>query len=375
MLNKAPLSRIPAGVLRLARTKKTPFLAINKRIVEGKLDQFRKAMPGYRIFYAVKANDHQRVVKVLQTAGSDFEVASKEELELLLKCGATPQQMISSNPIKSEDFIRAAHAAGVRDFAFDSQAEIGKLARNAPGSRAYVRLAVSNEGSQWPLSRKFGVEADAAVDLLAEAARSDVIPYGITFHVGSQCTSEVSWTNAITASKRVWEDAARRGIRLHMLNIGGGFPISYSDGAIVPTIDHISGVISTALRKNFPEHIEVWVEPGRALVGDAGILVTTVIAKANRAGQDWLYLDAGVFNGLMEAIGGFRYPMVTHREGPRRKWVVAGPSCDGFDVISNETELPEMEIGDTVYLLSAGAYTTVYASRFNGFPIPSTYLF
>jgi len=129
------------------------------------------------------------------------------------------------------------------------------------------------------------------------------------------------------------------------------------------------------LKEEFPPGIEVFAEPGRAVVGEAGILVCSVVAKAKRDGEDWLYLDAGVFTGLMESIGGIQYVFTTHKNGRRRKWVVAGPTCDSMDVISKDTELPDLEVGDRVYISSAGAYTTAYASRFNGFSIPKTYFF
>ncbi|MDD5092975.1 MAG: type III PLP-dependent enzyme [Dehalococcoidia bacterium] len=371
MSTNLPTAAVPESVLRLAQNRKTPFLAIDEKSIRDKFQQFREALPACRIFYAVKANSHKRIVKTMHAMGSDFEIASEEELNLLLDCGIAPQKIITSNPVKSVPFIQACHQAGVMDFAFDSLDEIEKLSRYAPGSRVYVRLTVSNEGSQWPLSRKFGVEIDEAAELLITAAKRSLVPYGLTFHVGSQCTNEIAWVNAISKSKRVWDMTAAKGVKLRMLNIGGGFPIHYTDA--IPPLSRISRAIEKTVGRDFLESTEVFVEPGRVFVGEAGILVTTVIGKARRGEQNWLYLDVGVFNGLMESVGGFRYSMVTHREGPTRKWVVAGPSCDSMDVISNDKDLPELEIGDKVYILSAGAYTTVYASRFNGFPIPKTY--
>ncbi len=156
-----------------------------------------------------------------------------------------------------------------------------------------------------------------------------------------------------------------------MLNIGGGFPVKYT--AAVHSIADIAGVVNKAITRNFPRDIELVAEPGRYLVAEAGILVTTVIAKAQRKGQKWLYLDAGVFNSLMESLGGTSYPFLVQSNAPVSKWALAGPSCDGFDVICREVELPELETGDKVYIASAGAYTTAYASQFNGFPIPKTY--
>lgn len=362
---------VPKHIRRLSQLRQTPFLAIEKNVVSQKFEQFRGAMPDTRVFYAVKTNPHRRVIEMLRDMGSGFEVSSKEELDLLLNCGVPSWQIISSNPVKNVPFIKAAYSAGVQHFAIDSHDEIQKLSVYAPGSRTYVRLSVSNEGSQWPLSRKFGVEVEQAVELLVAAAGRSLSPYGITFHVGSQCIDEISWVKAIEKSKLVWDMAQKQGIELNMLNIGGGFPIEYLDA--IPSIKRIASVIRNTLKRVFPQGIEIFVEPGRFFVGEAGTLASTVIARAKRNGQNWLYLDVGVFNGLMESTGGIQYSMIADRDGPMRKWVVAGPSCDSFDVISNEINLPDLQTGDKVYIPSAGAYTTAYASRFNGFPIPKTY--
>jgi len=215
------------------------------------------------------------------------------------------------------------------------------------------------------------VEAEEAVNLLMEAGKRGLKPYGITFHVGSQCAEPATWIKALERSKEVWNLAESHGLKLRMLNIGGGFPIKYVNPT--PSIVEIAKVISDRIEELFPKDTEIVVEPGRALVGEAGILVATVIGKGMRNGQKWLYLDVGVFNGLMESIGGIQYPVAVAKNGLRSRWVLAGPSCDSFDVIPTEVELAEPEIGDKVYIMSAGAYTTAYASNFNGFCIPKTY--
>jgi ornithine decarboxylase len=368
---KRCVPRVSIRYERIAQTKETPFLIIDGEVIKRKFEEFQKAIGNAKIFYALKANPHARIVKLLQQLGTGFEVSSERELSLLLRCGVLPQEIISSNPTKSRAFIIRAYCAGVNLFAFDSYSEIEKLSECAPRSRVYVRLSVDNEGSQWPLSRKFGVEIDEAVELLTEAGKRGLDPYGITFHVGSQCMEQATWVKAIEKSRSVWELAKGRGIKLRMLNIGGGFPIKYTEP--IPSIAQVVEVVNAQIRSTFPEGIELFIEPGRSLVGEAGVLVTTAIAKAVRNGQRWLYLDAGVFNGLMETLGGIRYQFATVNDGPVSKWVVAGPSCDSFDVISTEVYLPEPEIGDKVYIMSAGAYTTVYASEFNGLRIPKIY--
>lgn len=357
---------------RIAQTRRTPFLVIDTDLIQRKFEEFRAAFGQARLFYSLKANPHKRIVKLLLELGADFEISSQEELNLLLSQRVPSQQLISSNPVKTEGFIKAAYASGIEFLAFDSYAEVDKLARFAPGSKVYVRLSVSNKGSQWPLGKKFGVETEEAVKLLMEAMRRGLHPYGITFHVGSQCIEQATWLSALEKSREVWDSAESYGIKLRLLNIGGGFPIRYIKH--VPSIMQIARAVEAMIEKMFPKNIEIFVEPGRAFVGEAGILVATVIGKAMRGRGKWLYLDVGVFNGLMESVGGIKYPMTVARDGTKSGWVVAGPSCDSFDVISTEVKLAEPEIGDRVYIMSAGAYTTAYASSFNGFCIPKTYV-
>jgi ornithine decarboxylase len=376
-------SPLPKAIERVSTIEGTPALLIDKKAIKQKYQEFcrqfgrqvdktlRDSSSGAKIYYALKANPHPGIVELLQELGCSFEISSQGELELLLQLGVSPEKIISSNPVKDQAFIRSAYASGINSFAFDSYTEVEKLARFAPGSKVYVRLAVSNEGSEWPLSRKFGVEIEEAVELLGQAKKKGLEPYGIAFHVGSQCTKATTWAKAIEKSQAVWESAADRGIGLRLLNIGGGFPIKYTKP--VPSIREIAQVIRDSLAKAFTKDIELILAPGRALVGEAGTLVASVIAKAARATEKWLYLDVGVFNGLMESVGGIKYPMTARKGSQASQWVLAGPSCDSFDVISTEAELPDLEVGDRVYIMSAGAYTTAYASQFDGFPIPKVH--
>jgi ornithine decarboxylase len=359
------------AVEKILETEETPVLLMGKRMIRDKYREFCQEFSKARVYYALKANPHPGLVELLHEIGCHFEISSQGELELLLGMRIPIQRIISSNPVKDPAFIRSAYASGIDVFALDSPAEVDKLSKLAPGSQVYVRLSVPNEGSEWPLSKKFGVEVEEAAGLLVQAQEKGLKPHGIAFHVGSQCTRAATWAKAIQKSQTVWELAAGKGVELHALNIGGGFPIEYTRP--IPSLGEIAQVVGESVAKAFPGGIELLAAPGRALVGDSGILAATVVAKAERDRERWLYLDVGVFNGLMEAVGGIRYSLRTSKGGQNGKWVLAGPSCDSFDVISSEAELPELGIGDRVYFLSAGAYTTAYASQFDGFPIPKVY--
>jgi ornithine decarboxylase len=353
----------------------TPFLLIDKDKVREKASLIGRHIKKSRVFYAVKANPDIEILRYLNKLNMNFEIASEGELEILSSIGVKPSRIISSNPVKSLKFLRIAASYGVHSVSFDSAEEVNKLAEFIPHCNVYVRLSVPNEGSEWPLSKKFGVELDESVHLLSYARDKGLNPVGVTFHVGSQCTNIYNWNIALDKAKTLWDIAKKKGIRLKLLNIGGGYPIRYTKNVI--GIEAIEKNVNSLIFERFPGDIEVHIEPGRAVVGDAGIFVTTVIGKAKRDDEDWVYLDVGVFNGLMESVGGIKYSYIveSHKQTrPRKQWTVAGPSCDSFDVIDKNVTLPEPQVGSLMLILSSGAYTVSYASEFNGFSIPRTIL-
>ncbi|MCS6958025.1 MAG: type III PLP-dependent enzyme [Aquificaceae bacterium] len=351
------------------KPSKTPTLIMDLEGIKRRYLEIRYHFPQFKVYYAVKANDHPEVIKVLAELGSGFEIASSGELSKILDLGIKPEKVISSNPIKPTDFIDYAYRNGVNRFVVDSFTEVDKIAKLAPRSRVYVRLVVPNEGSDWPLSKKFGVDVDNALDILLYAQDKGLVPYGITFHVGSQCNNFRNWLIGIKRASDFWQRAKAKGLRLQMLNIGGGLPVKYTYESL--RIEDIAYYVRGLLQKFMPTlpH-ELQIEPGRGVVGDQGLLICRVIGKAKRGEENWLYIDTGVFNGLAEALGGIRYPFYVEREGELREWTIGGVSCDSMDVVARRVALPEPEVGDYLYILSAGAYTTVYAAEFNGFPKP-----
>ncbi|MCS6854320.1 MAG: type III PLP-dependent enzyme [Elioraea sp.] len=361
----------------------TPCLVLDLDRVEQNYRALAAALPLARIYYAVKANPARPILQRLVALGSAFDAASWEEIEAILSVGASPEAISFGNTVKKEPAIARAFAAGVRLYAFDSEEELGKLARSAPGSRVYCRILVENDGADWPLGRKFGCSVEMARELMLRAGELGLDPYGLSFHVGSQQRDAVAYEAAIAKVGMLFTDLTERGVNVRMVNLGGGFPVRYTED--VPGIDHFAHAIMRAMTKAFGNAIpDMIVEPGRFIVGDAGVVSSEVVLVSRKAKDDpirWVYLDIGRFGGLAETEGELiRYPLRTSRDGEAVGPVaIAGPTCDGADVLYERSpyRLPlSLCAGDRVEFLSAGAYTTTYAAQsFNGFrPLAEHYL-
>ena len=353
----------------------TPCLVIDLDVVEERYRALNAALPAASVHYAVKANPSPGVLARLAGLGSRFDVASPVEIDLCLAAGVDPRWISYGNTIKKRRDIAYAHAAGVRLFVVDSGEELGKVAAAAPGAAVLVRVLVSGEGADWPLSRKFGCAPDMAVDLLVEAGTLGLEPAGVSFHVGSQQKEPDRWEPAIAQAATVLRQAASGGVPVSTINIGGGFPANYASD--VPGIAVYGRAIRNALELHLADlPVQVLCEPGRYIAGDAGVLRAEVVLVARKAyGDDhrWVYLDIGRFGGLAETEGeAIRYQLLTSADGgPVGPVILAGPTCDSVDVLYERTryELPlTLAEGDTVDILAAGAYTASYASAgFNGF--------
>jgi ornithine decarboxylase len=361
----------------------TPCLVLDVDRVEANFRALQRALPLARIYYAVKANPAAQVLQRLVKLASSFDAASYEEVAACLDAGARPEAISFGNTIKKVSAIRGAFERGVSMFAFDSAEELAKLAKHAPGSRVYCRILVTNEGADWPLSRKFGTTVEQARELMLRAGDLGLDPYGLSFHVGSQQTTTRAYEVAIGKVAMLFTDLTEAGVNLRMMNLGGGFPTRYRDD--VPEIDQFGNAIMTAMTAHFGNAMpEMVIEPGRFIVGDAGVVSAEVVLVSRRDPNDpvrWVYLDIGRFGGLAETEGeAIKYRIVTAHDGTAMGPVaIAGPTCDGADILYEKSNyrLPlALTSGDRVELLATGAYVTTYASqRFNGFaPLAEHYL-
>lgn len=366
-------------VLLYAPSHQTPFFLIDLSKVEEAYRQLQTALRDAELFYALKANAEPQIIKRLAKLGAHFEIASVNELHLLLSLGVKAKDVNYSNPVKPWQQIKEAYHLGLRKFAFDSVGELEKLAQYAPGASVYLRFRVSDKGSTFPLSKKFGAETYNIKPLMKMAGELGLKPFGLTFHVGSQSHDPYRWDLAIQAAGEIMTELQAEGIKLTTLNIGGGFPANYGKGK--PQLATIGRIVHSALKKYMPYSVQLAAEPGRAMVAEAGTLVTSVIGRTVRGRKHWLYLDVGAFSGMMETLetnNRFRYPITTSRRWTRHtkttEFILTGPTCDPQDTMFYGVTLPfDLAVNDRLYIHSAGAYTIPYASTFNGFAIPEVF--
>jgi ornithine decarboxylase len=362
------------------RRPEGPCLVVDLDIVRDNFRRLTGAFPSTGIYYAVKANPAPEILELLVRLGSSFDVASVTEIELVLAACASPDRISFGNTIKKERDVARAYALGIRLFAVDSVEEVEKIARQAPGTRVFCRLLTDGAGAEWPLSRKFGCASAMAIRVLKHAHALGLVAHGLSFHVGSQQANPQAWDAAIRDASEIFRTLRESDINPTLLNLGGGLPARYLKD--VPAVAAYAEAIRTSILRHFGNRLPTTIiEPGRGMVGDAGVIKTEVVLISRKSDEDaqrWVFLDIGKFGGLAETMDeSIRYPITTPRDGAATEpCVLAGPTCDSADVLYEKTPYPlpiTLEIGDELLIEATGAYTSTYASvAFNGFaPLPT----
>jgi ornithine decarboxylase len=360
-----------------ADQQETPFVVIDTAIISQAYDELQASFAFAKVYYAVKANPAVEIIELLRDKGSNFDIASIYELDKVLASGVRADQISYGNTIKKARDVRYFYERGVRLFATDSEADLRNIAKAAPGSKIYVRILTEGSTSaDWPLSRKFGCQPDMALDLLILARQLGLVPYGLSFHVGSQQRDIDVWDAAIAKVKVIFGRLKEEdGIELKMINMGGGFPANYITRT--NSLQTYAEEIIRFLKEDFGDDLpEIILEPGRSLIANAGILVSEVVLvarKSRTAVERWVYTDVGKFSGLIETMDeSIKFPIWTEKKGELEEVVIAGPTCDSADIMYEHYKygLPlNLASGDRLYWFSTGAYTTSYSAvEFNGFP-------
>jgi ornithine decarboxylase len=384
LATRAAASAVSPRVLSFLANRKEdgPCVVVDLDVVRKNYQDFARALPDARIFYAVKANPDPAILETLVAMGSSFDCASVGEIEMTLAAGATADRISFGNTIKKEKDIARAFARGVTLFAVDCDAEVEKIARAAPGSRVFCRMLCDGEGAEWPLSRKFGCDPAMAPDVLRHANRLGLVAYGVSFHVGSQQSDLSMYERALGQAAGIFRTLGEEGIELKMVNLGGGFATRYLKD--IPSMPQYGNAIEAGLKKHFGNRLpETIIEPGRGMVGNAGVIESEVVLISKKSANDnqrWIYLDIGKFHGLAETMDeAIRYPIRTARDHDAMEpAILAGPTCDSVDVLYEKTPYPlpiSLQIGDKVLIEGTGAYTTTYSTvAFNGFPPLKSYV-
>ena len=349
----------------LAQEYGTPLLVLSLEQIEKNYRLLRTHLPRVKVFYAIKANPHRRILELMRDLGSNFDVASDGEIMELSSLGVDGSRMIYANPMKTVNGLRACRNAGVGKMTFDSAGEIDKMARECPGATVLLRIRIDNSSAHVDLNKKFGAAREQALELLLKARDAGLFAAGIAFHVGSQTTSADPYLYALDIAREIFEEAAAAGMQLRIMDIGGGFPIP--EPKVRFNLQEMLNQINARLDEDFPG-VEIWAEPGRFICGTAVNLITSVIGVTERGGQPWYFLDEGLygtFSGVL--FDQWDFKLISFKEGEQVAATFAGPSCDSLDIMFRGKMTVRQEEGDLILVPICGAYTSASATTFNGF--------
>lgn len=369
MKTKKQNSGIENTIRKVLKKHKSPIMLIGRETLKKQYERFMRYLPNVTPYYAIKANPHPEIIKTFIKFGLCFDVASAAEMNLVLDLGASPDKIIFANTIKSPEDLVTAYKRKVKLMTFDNEPELYKIAKHCPGAKVLVRIKVNNVGSTVELSLKFGADPDQAIFLLKKAKSLGLRPLGVSFHVGSQCINVENYLQALDVSSVIFNEAKQVGLDLNVLDIGGGFPIRHFDADNHTTFKDMARHLRKKIKRLFDKNTKFIAEPGRYLVGPAGTLITQVIGRTFRNNKNYYYLNDGIyadFSGIV--FDHCRYEFKSLRRGQKFLSTLAGPTCDSFDTISLNEDLPELEVGNVIYVKNIGAYSCASAvPAFNGF--------
>lgn len=354
------------SVEKLAEKYGSPLLVLSLKQIEANYMCLKTYMPRARVFYAIKANPHSEILKTMIKLGSSFDVASDGEIRTLHDMGVEGERLIYANPVKTTGGLQACRECGVSKMTFDSASEIEKIRAICPDATVLLRLRIDNSSAHVDLNKKFGAAREHALDLMLKAKEAGLDMAGIAFHVGSQTVSADPYLHGLDIARELFEEAAAAGLKLRILDIGGGFPIP--EPKVRFNLPEMLKQINARLDEDFPG-IDVWAEPGRYICGTAVNLITSVIGVNERGGQPWYFLDEGLYGTFSGVIfDQWDFKLISFKEGEERVAATfAGPSCDSLDIMFRGKMTMPLEVGDLLLVPSCGAYTSASATTFNGF--------
>jgi ornithine decarboxylase len=359
-----------ASLEELVEKHETPFMVLDLSEVDYQYKSLQAALPGVKIFYALKSLSHPALLKRLKNLGSYFDLATIGEIDLVESLGIKGNQCLHSHPIKKDKEIKRALEFGCNRMVVDNIEEMKKFIPYADQVEIIIRVGFRSKQAVVDLSRKFGCALEELPTLVNLAKDYGIDVVGLSFHVGSQSLSSMTQANAIRSS--IVAMRLMKGVNWKFLDMGGSFPISYQEEVL--SISDFCAPVMEALSE-LPKDIEVFAEPGRFISAPSMIEVVSIVGKAKRGAKTWYYLDDGVYGGFSGQMYDHAvYPLAPLKPfdptGEFHSSVLAGPTCDSIDVVAEDIELPEMFVGDVLVGKKMGAYTIVSATEFNYYPKP-----
>lgn len=373
--------------LIMKQQSEEPFYVLDLCVVANLMHKWKRNLPLVHPFYAVKCNPNRAFLTALAALGSNFDCASRSEIESVLALGVSPDRIIYANPCKSRSHIEYAASVGVNLTTFDSVDELVKIQKLHPECDLLIRIKAPDEsGSKWPLGSKFGALPEEVSPLLqaAQSARLKVV--GVSFHIGSMSHNSQAYKSAITAAKSVFEEAARLGMPpMNVLNIGGGF--TADTASFEQATEAVKAAVETHFSDDDRRSLALMAEPGRFFAETAFTLVTNIIGKRLRGELRQYWINEGFFGSLMcvdrktladsciplkclpnSSDGENPAALIVCKGGARTySSTVFGPTCDAIDKVLEGHQLPELEMNDWLVFRNMGAYTSSCCSSFNGF--------
>ncbi len=358
------------------------FYIIDLGRVISQYNKWIEKLPLVQPFYAIKCNPNPVIIRVLSSLGCNFDCASKNEIAIVKQITGDPSRIIFANPCKISNQIKYARANDIDLMTFDCEQELYKIKLYHPYANLVLRIAVDDTGSLCKFNKKFGCKMEDVESILTLTKTMGLNVTGVSFHVGSGCTNVENFRTAIRMSKEVFEKAESMGIKMNLLDIGGGFP-GTDDGAL--TFDRIADTINYSLQEYFGDDLhndlKVIAEPGRYMVANSHILVLNVIGKKvhiEETGEKRFvyYLNDGVYGNFNCIYFDHAKPTIqayNERDGEHYTSILFGPTCDSLDIIAENIQLPELAIGEWIFVEHFGAYTAAAASTFNGFQKTNSY--
>jgi ornithine decarboxylase len=357
----------------------TPFYVLDVATLVEKYVQWKSLLPNIEPHYAVKCNPDPVILETLYKLGAKFDCASQGEMDLMLKIGVAPEDIIFANPCKPKGHLMFAKKSGVKQMTFDNYQELVKIREVYPEAELFLRIVVDDYGALCQFSSKFGAKFPDVPKLLQGAKEMGLNIVGVSFHVGSGQQTVEAFTDAIENARKIFDMAESAGIKMKCLDIGGGFPGDDSDETIKFAL--LAKNINQKIEELFP-NTRVIAEPGRYFSAACCCLATKITSVRDQTQAEYectsdylYYTNDGVYGSFNNIIMDHAtcIPSYLHEKSEDQlyKSTIFGPSCDGIDVIVSSYPLPRLNIGEWIFWKNMGSYTMCAAASFNGFPLPA----